>query len=308
MWIFFIHRKDEAKSGDFLTVSERSMKKSTLLHLRFSFSFFLLPVFLLACAVSEHPNLPTLFLCFVILHFLVYPASNGYNSYFDRDEKSIGGLRNPPEVSIELYRVSLILDVIGLGLSLLVSIAFTVMIFIYGLVSKAYSHPSVRLKKYPVAGWLSAGVFQGYFTFLLCVIAIEDIPLHSTLSSRIQLPGMLSTLLLLGSYPMTQVYQHEEDAGRGDLTMSRKLGVLGTFHFTALAFTVSISGFIYYFYTYFSLTKALLFPVFLLPILIYFSVWYLRARNTPNAVNYDAAMRLNLISSLMLSLYFLFLC
>jgi len=276
--------------------------------MRFAFSFFLLPVFLLAYAISEQSKPQTSFLCFIILHLLVYPASNGYNSYFDKDEGSIGGLRNPPKVSIELYRTSLAFDAIALGLSLLVSLEFTVMIFIYGLVSKAYSHPAVRLKKYPITGWLAAGVFQGYFTFLLSIIAIDDINLHSTLNSRIQLPGILSTLLLLGSYPMTQIYQHEEDARRGDLTISRKLGISGTFRFSALAFTVSISGFIYYIYTYFNLTKALLLPIFLAPVLIYFFVWYLNARKTLGSVNYESTMRLNLISSLMLNLYFLFLC
>ena len=283
------------------------MKKSTILHLRFSFSFFLLPIFLLAFSISEQPKPQTSLLCFIILHFLVYPASNGYNSYFDKDEESIGGLKNPPKVSIELYRVSLLLDAIAFGLGFLISSEFAVMILIYGFVSKAYSHPSARLKKYPVTGWLTAGVFQGYFTLLLSIIAINDIDLHSTLNSRIQLPGILSTLLLLGSYPMTQVYQHEEDARRGDLTLSRKLGIIGTFHFTALVFTVAISGFIYYFYTYFSITKALLFPVFLIPVLIHFSVWYLKTRKAPDSVNYRSTMRLNFISSLMLNLYFLFL-
>ena len=78
------------------------MKKSTLLHLRIPFSFFLLPVFLFAAAIVDVFDWGNFWMLFFILHFLVYPASNGYNSYFDKDEESIGGLKNPPKVSKEL--------------------------------------------------------------------------------------------------------------------------------------------------------------------------------------------------------------
>lgn len=283
------------------------MKKSTLLHLRIPFSFFLLPVFLLAVAVSEDIQPDNLWLTFFILHFLVYPASNGYNSYFDKDEGSIGGLKHPPKVSKELYVVSLLMDAIALILSLSISFEFMLMIFVYGAVSKAYSHPRIRLKKYPIIGWLAAGVFQGYFTFLLSYIAINDISIPQSLLESIQFPGILSTLLLLGSYPMTQIYQHEEDARRGDITISQKLGVLGTFHFTALSFALSSAGFFYFFLDQYSLQSALIFGVAMLPVLIFFNWWYLMVRKDRNKANFTYTMRLNFISSLMLNAYFLYL-
>lgn len=283
------------------------MKKSTFLHLRFPFSFFLLPVFLLACAVSQNLYVENVILCFLLLHFLVYPASNGYNSYFDKDEDSIGGLKVPPKVSKELYWVALGMDALALILALTVSIEFTAMVLVYGLVSKAYSHPAIRLKKYPVIGWLAAGIFQGYFTVLLSIVAIGKLPLSESFTLSIQIPAILSSLLLLGSYPMTQVYQHKEDARRGDHTISRMLGVLGTFHFTAVAFTASISGFLIYFYFSFGITQALLFPILLSPVLIYFSVWYLRVRRNTEAADFTSTMRLNLVSSLMLNIYFTYL-
>lgn len=264
-------------------------------------------MFLLACAIADSVDTQNLILSFFLLHFLVYPASNGYNSYFDKDEESIGGLKNPPKVSLELYRVSLVFDLIALGLSLTISIPFTLMVFIYGLVSKAYSHPSVRLKKYPIIGWLAAGIFQGYFTYLLTIIALKNISLAETMTPDIQIPGILSSLLLLGSYPMTQVYQHGEDAKRGDLTISRLLGIKGTFHFTAIAFTIATLGFVYYFHTYTSFNDAILFLSFLAPVLIYFGLWYLRVRKSLEAANFQSTMRLNFISSLMLNAFFLYI-
>lgn len=283
------------------------MKKSTLLHLRIPFSFFLLPVFLLGCVLSQSTHWQNLFLCFLLLHFLVYPASNGYNSYFDKDEKSIGGLRNPPKVSRELYYTSLLLDLVALMLSFFISIEFTLMVFVYGLASKAYSHPSIRLKKYPIVGWLTAGIFQGYFTCILSVMAIEGSSFFDLMTWSYQLPAVLSSVLLLGSYPMTQIYQHEEDAKRGDLTLSRLLGVRGTFHFTAIAFSLASVGFFIYFASYISLISSLAYLFFLSPVLVYFGLWYLKVRKDETQADFDATMKLNAISSLMLNLLFMFL-
>lgn len=215
------------------------MKKSTWQHLRIPFSFFLLPVFLFALGAYPDIELQKALLVFFILHLLLYPASNGYNSYFDKDEGSIGGLKNPPKVSKELYYTSLVFDFFALAMGLLLSWQFAFMLLVYGLVSKAYSHPLVRLKKMPIIGWLAAGFFQGSFTFLMVLVGINGLSVNEFLQPIYLVPSLLSSLLLWGSYPMTQVYQHEEDANRGDQTLSLKLGIRGTFHFTALMFSVA---------------------------------------------------------------------
>lgn len=120
--------------------------RSTWLHLRIPFSYFLLPVFLFALGVSPNFTESRLLWSFLIVHLLLYPASNGFNSYFDKDEKSIGGLSNPPPVKVGLYYVSLLFDGFAIVLGLKISVLFASMLLIYGLVSKAYSHPAVRLK------------------------------------------------------------------------------------------------------------------------------------------------------------------
>ena len=126
------------------------IKKSTWLHLRIPFSFYLVPVFLFAWSISDKQYVFNAVLSFVIIHFFLYPASNAYNSYFDKDKQSIGGLKNPPPVSKELYYIALIFDAIALMLGLFIGWQFVLMLFIYGLVSKAYSHPSIRIKKYAI--------------------------------------------------------------------------------------------------------------------------------------------------------------
>ncbi|NJL74907.1 MAG: UbiA family prenyltransferase [Saprospiraceae bacterium] len=282
------------------------MKKSTLLHLRIPFSFFLLPVFLFAWAIAPQVEASKFWIAFVVIHIFLYPASNAYNSYFDKDEGSIGGLKKPPLVSQELYYYSILLDAIAVIVGwLAINWQFGLMLFIAGWVSKAYSHPSVRLKKMAWLSWLTAGFFQGYFTFIMSYLALHDTTLSSTFTPFIQLPALLSTAMLMGSYPMTQIYQHEEDSKRGDLTLSIKLGVLGTFHFTALAFSISTAGFFLYFFHYFSWQTALIHVMCLTPVLLFFGYWYWKVRKDPSNADFEHTMRLNLVSSIMLNLFFL---
>ncbi|MEM9324566.1 MAG: UbiA family prenyltransferase [Bacteroidota bacterium] len=283
------------------------MKKSTLLHLRIPFSIFLLHVFLFAVAVLGAPADWKLVLVFLTLHLLIYPASNGYNSYFDKDEGSIGGLKRPPAVSKELYWVALLFDFAGTVLAMLVSWRFAIMILIYGLISKAYSHPAVRLKKYPILGWVAAGVFQGYFTFMMVVVALSGMSFAQLADWNLQYPALLSTALLFGSYPMTQVYQHEEDSRRGDRTISILLGIEGTFLFTALFFTLSVAGFLHYFIEYSTLDwqGAVVFQLFLIPVLVFFLRWFTQVRRDPTKADFQRTMRLNWLSSTALNLFFL---
>ena len=281
------------------------IKKSTVKHLRIPFSFFLSPVFFLSLAVIQLPWNSRILLVFFLIHVLIYPASNGYNSYFDRDKGSIGGLRNPPAVTRELYWVALIFDAVAIVIGLWVSPVFGVLLFLYGLASKAYSHPLVRLKKYPWAGWLIAGLFQGYFTFIMCAYGLGMSSTDEIWGASLQIPAILSSLLLFGSYPMTQIYQHVEDADRGDYTLSMLLGIRGTFHFTAAFFTISMIGFWFFFLAFHSISWALAFQVSMLPVLLFFMKWYFDVRKDEAKANFDQTMRLNLLSSVMFNLFFL---
>ena len=273
------------------------LRKSTLLHLRIPFSLFLLPVFLFALSQSKSLDTFNFFLVFFILHLLIYPASNGYNSYYDKDEDSIGGLEKPPEVSKELLYTSLLLDVFALGLGALISWEFVIMLFLYGLASKAYSHDKVRLKKHPVAGWLTATFFQGAFTYLIVYMAINNIAFSELFSSYVLIPALVSSLMIGGFYPMTQIYQHKEDGKRGDVTLSRKLGIRGTFIFSGFMFILSDVGFSYYFLQYYSGQPVLLFHAFLLPLLLYFLSWFFKVIKDESQANFKYTMLLNKVSS-----------
>lgn len=281
------------------------LQRSTWLHLRFPFSIFLLPIYLLALSISEMVIAVNALLALVILHLFLYPASNGYNSYFDKDKESIGGLKHPPTVSKELYFTSLILDLIAILLGIWIGWEFSLMLLGYGLVSKAYSHPAVRLKKFPLVGWYVAGIFQGWYTFLMSYVAINNLSIQEVFSDgKTMMAASLSTLLLWGSYPMTQIYQHKEDARRGDRTLSLMLGIKGTFHFTAVIFSMANLFFLYFYVSYYGWPHAVIFQVCLMPMLVYFIKWYWKVHKNPSLADFDHTMRLNWISALCLNVCF----
>ncbi|TAH21151.1 MAG: ubiquinone biosynthesis protein UbiA [Cytophagales bacterium] len=281
------------------------LKTSTIQHLRIPFSFFLMPVFLFALSISPTVDWWRAFFAFISLHIFVYPASNGFNSYYDKDEKSIGGIEKPLPVSKELLTASLIFDLIGINIGFLAGWEFAVALLVYGVVSKAYSHPSVRLKKYPLLSLLTIAIFQGGFIFLAVYMAINQVDSSQLFEPAVFLPAFLSSTMLLGSYPMTQIYQHEEDSKRGDKTMSLWLGIKGTFLYTMNVFGLTTAGFAYFYYTYFGLPEAVSFAFALLPVLVFFFSWFLKVIKDKEQANFHNTMRLNLISAVCLNLFYL---
>ena len=113
--------------------------KDSITLLRIPFSYFLLPVYLFAISQCHQVNISNMLVSFIVPHLFIYPASNGYNSYMDRDEGSIGGLEHPPPPTIKLFYLTLLFDIMGLLLSLAVSFWFTLGLILYILASRAYS-------------------------------------------------------------------------------------------------------------------------------------------------------------------------
>ena len=143
------------------------LHRSTIQLLRFHFSFFLLPVYLFALSQLPAINWTNAIIVFVVLHLLVYPSSNGYNSYMDRDQTPIGGLKNPMQPLKELFYVTIVMDVIAFAVACTISFYFTLGVLLYILVSRAYSNRQIRLKKYPILGYLVVVIFQGALTFFI---------------------------------------------------------------------------------------------------------------------------------------------
>jgi 1,4-dihydroxy-2-naphthoate octaprenyltransferase len=146
-----------------------------------------------------------------------------------------------------------------------------------------------------VAGFLVVVIFQGGFTFYMASAGITggmpqpSLPLLYIMTA--------CTLQIAGAYPLTQVYQHKEDAANGDITISCRLGYKGTFLFTATMFLLSMLFYGLYFSSKGQLPYFYLLQLFFLPALVYFLTWFRAVARNTDAANFRNTMKMNLIAS-----------
>ena len=253
--------------------------------------------------VSEERRLWVALAVFAIIHLLLYPASNGFNSYYDRDEGSIGGLEKPPPVTRQLLPVSLFLDFCALVVGWLITPTFAVCMVVYGAGSKAYSHRRIRLKRFPVASWIAVSVVQGGVTILMTHLALSRGDIAAAMAPEVLFLAALTTLFLMASYPLTQIYQHEEDRKHGDTTMSMLLGVRGTLVFSVSLLAPVTLAFGVYFSILSSPATGALFLATQVPAGLLVLRWFARVRKSESAADFHSTMRTNLYSATGLNLF-----
>lgn len=277
------------------------LQKSTIQLLRFHFSFFLMPVYWLALTQLVHIHWWRAAIVFIILHLLVYPASNGYNSYMDRDETPIGGLKNPLQPTKQLFYTTVLMDVAAVTASVFISWYFAAGIFLYIMASRAYSYRGIRLKQYPFTGYLTVIVFQGAITYWLVYHGCSE-----ALYTNASFSGMMAASLLIGGfYPLTQIYQHKADAADGVETISYKLGYRGTFLFCAAVYSVAMTFLGYTFLASLLFVQFFMVLIFFTPILVYFLWWAVKVWKDNSAADFKHTMRMNILASTCTNLGFI---
>lgn len=234
---------------------------------------------------------------FGVLHLLVYPASNAYNSYMDQDEGSIGGLRNPPKAQRSLYYLTIAMDVSAILVSLLLDVFFAAGIFLYILASRAYSYRGIRLKKYPLPGYATVIFFQGAFTFYICS-RVLGAPEHLLMAA------VACSFLIAGVYPLTQIYQHEADRKDGVKTISMVAGYIGTFMLTLFMFAIAMVLLFIYFNQSGKISHFWILQGFMIPVVSYFLYWFNQTWKDTRAANFDHTMRMNLIAAVCMNTCF----
>lgn len=280
---------------------------STLQLLRIPFSFLLMPVFLLA--LSQVPELKGFGLAdwvrilqvFVILHLLVYPSSNGYNSYVDQDTGPIGGLKAPPKPTQALYYVTWMMDSLAIVWALWINGLFAIGVAGYIAASRAYSSDRIRLKKHPWAGFWTVFCFQGAWTFVMVLAGILPAAQQSLIWQNTYLMLALACSCLVGGvYPLTQIYQHQADAERGDKSLSQRLGYRGSFGFAGGLIALSQT----LFWMTLPQIQWLLMQACLAPIALYFVYWAYQVWNNTHAASFEGSMRLNYLAASCMNLCF----
>jgi 4-hydroxybenzoate polyprenyltransferase len=271
--------------------------RSTILHLRLPFSYFLLPVYLLALLATNSIDPLKAGIVFFVLHFLLYPAANGFNSFCDRDQESIGMLECPPPVTPDLARVTFAMNAMAILVALSIGYLFVLGCLLYILAEKAYSWDRIRIKKYPVLGWLFTGCGQGTFIFLLVVSSVQkaSFPVSSYINAMV--PALASGLFMLGFYPLTQIYQHREDAKKGCETISLCLGVRKTIYFSSIFIFTAMLLYYQFLEACFGIEYAWLFLVIIIPAGLYFVYWFILIMKDETRADYKHTMRMCFLSA-----------
>ena len=158
------------------------------------------------------------------------------NSAFDRDEGDIAYLRNPPQPPSGLAPFGLGLMLLGLLGTLALPGSYRVAYGLCVVLSVLYSVPPSRLKAVPGADWVinmwGFGTLTPYAGW-----AATGLPV-----------GPVGSLILLSFcplfaalYPLTQLYQLDEDAARGDRTLALWLGAGRSLAVSAVAATLAFA-------------------------------------------------------------------
>ena len=142
------------------------------------------------------------------------------NSAFDRDEGDIAYLRQPPPPPRYLAAFSLALMGVGQILAFHLAAPFPMLYAVCFVLSLAYSVPPLRLKAVAGADWLINMWGFGTFTPAAGWTA-TGIPTDP--ARGLVLLGFCPLFAAL--YPLTQIYQVDEDRRRGDRTLASALGV-----------------------------------------------------------------------------------
>lgn len=142
------------------------------------------------------------------------------NSVFDRDEGDIGYLNAPPPIPRYLLQFSVVLLVAGQLLALRLPLGFQVAYAICFVLSILYSVPPFRFKAVAGVDWVinmwGFGTLTPYAAW-----AATGRPLD--LGHGLVLLAFCP--LFAGLYPLTQLYQFDEDRRRGDRTLALILGM-----------------------------------------------------------------------------------
>lgn len=198
----------------------RMSVKALLLHLRLNWQLMLMPIFLWGFFLSGGEVDARFWVVLFVFHVLFYGGSTAFNSYYDQDEGPVGGLWSPPRPTRALLVFSLCLQFIGLivvaGLG---HMPLLVLSFVMFGLSVAYSHPVVRLKSRPWASLLAVSVGQGVGGSMAGWL-VGRADWTSLFDPKALLGVAAATLITTGFYPLTQLYQREEDRRRGDITFA----------------------------------------------------------------------------------------
>lgn len=270
-----------------------------VLHLRLHYQFFILSGgYLLASLFVSEINWNQFWLQFLNIHVLLFGGATAYNSYWDKDEGPIGGLKNPPKMTRWMWVVSLLIQFIGLAWAWTIGLSYTIIYMVSLILFWLYSTPHARWKGHPVLSMIAIGFSTGTNSFLLGYLAGGGESL--TLNEGVIALGVACIILSL--YPASQIFQIEEDSARGDQTFAMEYGLKGIRIFYTFMFLIG-TGIISYFLSMQDQMLGIIFGV--LGVLAFIGILLILSKLEGKEEEYGKVMKIKFLASLSFVLFIL---
>ncbi len=208
-----------------------------IIHLRWHYQVFILSGgFWLGGYLSGGIHWHEFLLQFANVHILLFGGATAYNSYWDKDTGPVGGLKHPPPMQRWMRDISLVLQFIGLIIAFQAGWVFMIFYGLTILFFWGYSSPLFRCKSKPVGSLFAIGISTGTNSVFLGYLAAGN----NTLDAFVWVAAFGTALIILSLYPVSQLFQIEEDSSRGDQTFAVKYGYKAVIRFFRIAFPLGI--------------------------------------------------------------------
>lgn len=207
-----------------------------LVHLRVHYQLFVLSGgYLLGGLYAPRPALPSFVVQFFVVHVLLNGGVTAYNSYWDDDDGPIGGVEHPPKMAPWMHHAAIAVQLAGLPFAYLAGWKFVALYVATMLLSVAYSRRGPRWKGHPLLSLVAVGIGTGTNTFWMGALAAGRV-----FDAWLLLAGVGVALLLLSLYPVSQVFQIEEDASNGDRTFAVAYRLAGVRRWFAITYPTGL--------------------------------------------------------------------
>jgi 4-hydroxybenzoate polyprenyltransferase len=287
--------EDLASSGELQNRSAWGTLRDLFVHLRLHFQLLLAPIFLWGYFLGGRLPDKDFWLGFVAFHAFLYGGATAFNSYYDRDQGPVGGLSKLPQIRSELLPFSLGIQIVGGLVAGLVNWLFLAIYAAMFWLGIAYSHPRVRLKKRPLVGLATVGLGQGVLASLGGWVCAQP---NLAALNALDWAGILAvTLITIGFYPITQIYQIEEDRARGDTTFAAWAGAAGAFKFALVLQAAALVLLVGLIYRLMGTVEAVLVAVLYAALLGYVLHWARTFRDEEIMANFRRVMAINTLTS-----------
>lgn len=208
-----------------------------IIHLRWHYQVFILSGgYLLGAFLSFDVEWSSFWIQFLNVHLLLFGGATAYNSYWDKDEGPVGGLQAPPPMRDWMWSASLLLQFVGLWMAFYAGILFAGIYGLSMLLFWLYSSPFARWKGRPMHSLVAIGVSTGTNSVLLGYLAAGS----KSLSFDSLMASLGVAMMVLSLYPVSQLYQMDEDQRRGDQTFAIRFGFGGVSLFFGISFAAGV--------------------------------------------------------------------